>query len=140
MSAAPATRSKSGGARTAVAALRRWVDASAGPVATRPGDDARVDWPRIVPFVALHVADDQETAVALFRRHDRSALPVVDGSGILVGIVTVDDVTSFCREHLAGYKMPRSIAFAEELPKTGSGKVLKRQLRDPYWKDSGRTL
>ncbi|MDA0700438.1 MAG: magnesium transporter [bacterium] len=43
-------------------------------------------------FVALNVADDQERAVALFRRHDRSALPVVDGSGVLVGIVTVDDV------------------------------------------------
>jgi magnesium transporter len=43
-------------------------------------------------FVALGVLDDQETAVASFRRHDRSALPVVDGSGVLVGIVTVDDV------------------------------------------------
>ena len=43
-------------------------------------------------FVALQVRDDQETAVALFRRHDRSALPVVDGAGVLVGIVTVDDV------------------------------------------------
>jgi len=43
-------------------------------------------------FVALNVADDQETAVALFRRHDRTALPVVDGAGVLVGIVTVDDV------------------------------------------------
>jgi len=43
-------------------------------------------------FVALNVLDDQETAVATFRRHDRSALPVVDGTGVLVGIVTVDDV------------------------------------------------
>jgi magnesium transporter len=43
-------------------------------------------------FVALNVADDQETAVAQFRRHDRTALPVVDGFGVLVGIVTVDDV------------------------------------------------
>ncbi|MFU8889923.1 MAG: magnesium transporter, partial [Trueperaceae bacterium] len=43
-------------------------------------------------FVALNVLDDQETAVASFRRHDRSALPVVDGAGVLVGIVTVDDV------------------------------------------------
>ncbi|MFO8148991.1 MAG: magnesium transporter [Trueperaceae bacterium] len=43
-------------------------------------------------FVALNVLDDQELAVATFRRHDRSALPVVDGAGVLVGIVTVDDV------------------------------------------------
>ncbi|MDF1524347.1 MAG: magnesium transporter [Trueperaceae bacterium] len=43
-------------------------------------------------FVALQVGDDQEDAVAVFRRHDRSALPVVDGKGVLVGIVTVDDV------------------------------------------------
>jgi long-chain acyl-CoA synthetase len=39
------------------------------------------------------------------------------------------------REHLAGYKVPRSIAWADELPKTGSGKLLKRELRAPYWAD-----
>ncbi|CAN5814258.1 magnesium transporter [soil metagenome] len=43
-------------------------------------------------FVALNVLDDEESAVAVFRKHDRVALPVVDTSGILVGIVTVDDV------------------------------------------------
>ncbi len=43
-------------------------------------------------YVALQVLDDQEEAVAAFRRYDRTALPVVDGEGILVGIVTVDDV------------------------------------------------
>jgi long-chain acyl-CoA synthetase len=37
------------------------------------------------------------------------------------------------REHLAGYKVPRSVSFHDELPKTGSGKLLKRQLREPYW-------
>jgi len=51
--------------------------------------------------------------------------------------LTVDDVVAFGREHLAGYKVPRSVAFVEELPRTGSGKVLKRQLREPFW--AGRT-
>ncbi|HUG35728.1 MAG TPA: AMP-binding protein [Candidatus Limnocylindrales bacterium] len=47
--------------------------------------------------------------------------------------LTVETVTGFAREHLAGYKLPRSVAFADELPRTGSGKVLKRVLREPYW-------
>ena len=37
------------------------------------------------------------------------------------------------REHLASYKVPRSVSFLDELPKTGSGKILKRELRAPYW-------
>jgi fatty-acyl-CoA synthase/long-chain acyl-CoA synthetase len=47
--------------------------------------------------------------------------------------VQAEDVIAFAREHLAGYKVPRSVAFATELPHTGSGKVLKRELREPYW-------
>jgi len=49
-------------------------------------------------FVALSVTDDQETAVAEFRRHGRAALPVVDTQGVLVGIVTIDDVLSVAEE------------------------------------------
>ncbi len=44
--------------------------------------------------------------------------------------VTGEDIESFARQKLAGYKVPRSVSFVDELPKTGSGKVLKRQLRD----------
>jgi fatty-acyl-CoA synthase/long-chain acyl-CoA synthetase len=47
--------------------------------------------------------------------------------------LTAAQITAFAREHLAGYKVPRSVDFADELPRTGSGKVLKRQLRAPYW-------
>jgi magnesium transporter len=54
--------------------------------------DARVSELMDLQFVALEAHDDQEEAVAAFRRHDRTALPVVDTDGILVGIVTVDDV------------------------------------------------
>ena len=51
--------------------------------------------------------------------------------------VTADELIAFGRAHLAGYKVPRSMAFADELPKTGSGKLLKRALREPFWR--GRT-
>jgi long-chain acyl-CoA synthetase len=47
--------------------------------------------------------------------------------------LTAEEIMAFAREHLAGYKVPRSVDFAAELPRTGSGKLLKRQLRAPYW-------
>ena len=43
-------------------------------------------------FVALKATDDQEAAVAVFRQYDRVALPVTDTAGMLIGIVTIDDV------------------------------------------------
>lgn len=43
-------------------------------------------------FVGLKAGDDQKTAVAVFRSEDRSALPVTDSAGVLIGIVTIDDV------------------------------------------------
>jgi fatty-acyl-CoA synthase/long-chain acyl-CoA synthetase len=44
------------------------------------------------------------------------------------------EVLAYAREHLAGYKLPRSVSFLDEIPRTGSGKILKRVLREPYWK------
>ena len=49
-------------------------------------------------FVALHVFDDQETAVEALKKYDRVALPVVDRAGMLIGIVTVDDVFDVAEE------------------------------------------
>jgi len=43
-------------------------------------------------FVALRVNDSQEDALNIFRKYDRSALPVVDSNNVLVGIVTIDDM------------------------------------------------
>jgi fatty-acyl-CoA synthase/long-chain acyl-CoA synthetase len=51
--------------------------------------------------------------------------------------LTAEEVTAYGREHLASYKVPRSVDFMDELPRTGSGKILKRQLRAPFW--AGRT-
>jgi fatty-acyl-CoA synthase/long-chain acyl-CoA synthetase len=44
-----------------------------------------------------------------------------------------DEVAAFCRDHLAGYKVPRTFARMGEIPRTASGKILKRELREPYW-------
>jgi len=49
------------------------------------------------------------------------------------GKMTADDVMEHARVHLANYKVPRSITWMDELPKTGSGKILKRELRAPFW-------
>ncbi|HVV37711.1 MAG TPA: AMP-binding protein [Acidimicrobiales bacterium] len=43
------------------------------------------------------------------------------------------ELEAFCREHLAGYKVPRSHASMKEIPRSASGKILKRELREPYW-------
>jgi acyl-CoA synthetase (AMP-forming)/AMP-acid ligase II len=43
--------------------------------------------------------------------------------------VDAESLIQFCRPHLAGYKLPRSVQFLSELPKTGSGKISKRLLR-----------
>jgi len=49
-------------------------------------------------FVALAAGDDQETAVRIFRESDRPMLPVIDPDGVLVGIVTADDVLDIAEE------------------------------------------
>ncbi len=49
-------------------------------------------------FVALHVTDDQEKAVQVFKKYDRVALPVVDSLGLLIGILTIDDVFDVAEE------------------------------------------
>src|SRR5207249_3972647 len=53
---------------------------------------AKVSEIRDQTFVALNVNDSQQDAINVFRRYDRTALPVIDSSGVLVGIVTVDDM------------------------------------------------
>jgi acyl-CoA synthetase (AMP-forming)/AMP-acid ligase II len=46
---------------------------------------------------------------------------------------TEEELRAFCRNDIAGYKLPRSIEFAAELPVSGTGKILKRELRKRYW-------
>jgi long-chain acyl-CoA synthetase len=43
------------------------------------------------------------------------------------------DVRSYLRERIAGYKVPKSVTFASDLPREDSGKIFKRKLREPFW-------
>ncbi len=50
--------------------------------------------------------------------------------------LTEEALLSWARERIAGFKRPRSVDFADELPRNPSGKLLKRVLREPYWRDA----
>jgi len=51
-----------------------------------------------------------------------------------------EDILAFCSDKLARYKTPRSIDFTREMPRDPNGKLYKRKLRDPYWKDRERAI
>jgi len=56
------------------------------------------------------------------------------------GSASAADIIAFARGRLAHYKCPTSVDFVESLPRTPSGKILKRELREPYWKGRERRI
>jgi fatty-acyl-CoA synthase len=50
------------------------------------------------------------------------------------------ELLDFCRPRLGGFERPRSVDFVDELPRTATGKVLKRALREPYWAGRARRV
>ena len=53
---------------------------------------------------------------------------------------TEQEIIDTARENLASYQKPKSVDFVDSLPKAPTGKILKRELRDPYWKDQDRNV
>ena len=54
--------------------------------------------------------------------------------------ITEIDVRTYLRKHVAGYKVPKLIEFANDLPREDSGKIFKRKLREPYWAGKERRI
>ncbi|AQT78645.1 long-chain fatty acid--CoA ligase [Mycolicibacterium litorale] len=54
--------------------------------------------------------------------------------------VSEEELVAWCREHLAHYKCPRSVEISEALPRNPTGKLLKRDLRKPYWENRDRAI
>ena len=65
---------------------------------------------------------------------------VVPNPGVVADAALAEVLRLFCRQNLARYKLPRSIDFVDALPRTGTGKILKRKLREPYWRDHERSI
>src|SRR6266853_567234 len=75
-------------------------------------------------FAALNATDSQQDALNVFRKYDRAALPVVDSNGVLVGIVTADDMLDVAEEEAT-----------EDIQKFGGMEALDGpDLRIPLWR------
>ncbi|WP_397448633.1 long-chain-fatty-acid--CoA ligase [Pseudomonas sp. NA-150] len=53
---------------------------------------------------------------------------------------TQDEIVELCRSRIAGYKCPRSVEFREAMPLSSVGKILKHELRKPFWAHHGRNI
>ena len=75
-------------------------------------------------FVALNVTDSQRDALNMFRKYDRTVLPVIDSTGVLLGIVTVDDMLDVAEQEAT-----------EEFQKFGGMEALEEPyMRIPLWR------
>jgi magnesium transporter len=85
---------------------------------------AKVSEIRDQSFVALNVGDLQQDALNVFRKYDRAALPVVDSNGVLVGIVTADDMLDVAEKEAT-----------EDIQKFGGMEALEEPyMRIPVWR------
>jgi magnesium transporter len=75
-------------------------------------------------FVALKATDSEDVAVSTFRQHDRVALPVTDTAGVLIGIVTIDDVLVVAEEKAT-----------KEIQRIGGSEALDEPyITIPFWR------
>lgn len=81
-------------------------------------EDVVAGHPKVLEVAAVGVPDEKsgEVVKVVVVKKDKS--------------LTKDEVVSFCRENLTGYKVPKQVEFRKELPKTNVGKILRRALRD----------
>ncbi len=91
-------------------------------------ENALMKHPSIADAAAIGIPSEKwgETVLAIIVKAD-------DG-------LTDEEVVAFSKENLASYKCPREVSFVEALPRNPSGKILKTELRAPYWEGKERMV
>jgi long-chain acyl-CoA synthetase len=96
-------------------------------------EDAILTHPDVLECAVIGIPDEQwgEAVCAIVcLRHK-----VISGLD-----VTEDDIIDHVKTQIAKYKAPKKIIFKRKLPKSPQGKILKRKLREPFWKDQERQV
>jgi len=109
--------------------IKDMIVSGAENVYPREIEDVLVTHPAVVDVAVIGIPSEQwgETVMAfVVLAQPEAASP--------------DELVEFCRDKLAGYKRPRAIEIIDELPRNPSGKVLKRELRAPYWEGRTRSV
>lgn len=88
-------------------------------------EDVLITHPEIADVAVFGIPNEEmgEEVKAVVQPHDMNR----------AGKALETELIAFCRKHLSPLKCPRSVDFTTELPRTPTGKLVKRHLRDPYW-------
>ncbi len=95
-------------------------------------EQALIEHPAVADVGVFGIPDDE------WGESVKAAVELVDG--VEASAELEQELLAFARERLAGYKVPRSIDFEATLPRNPIGKLLVRQLRDPYWQGRERRI
>lgn len=97
-------------------------------------ENALMSHPAVADCAVIGVPSDRwgETPKALVVLAEGIGAEVTGDEATGAG-VTGDELIAYCREHLAKYKCPTSVEFIEAIPRNPSGKILKKDLRAPFW-------
>jgi long-chain acyl-CoA synthetase len=92
-------------------------------------ENALMGYPGIADVGVIGVPDER------WGETPKAVVVLVEGSP-----ATADDIIAYCRTQMAGFKCPTSVDFVAALPRNPSGKILKRELREPYWQGRERRV